>query len=77
MSIITKSLLEGIAGIHFIFQGKFKHCLAILKAHFHFYHLISRNLKKRNGIHYNEYYKVDSILYRYFIKNSKVFENKN
>ena len=75
--LFVRLILDGVAGIHFIFQGKFQHCFAILKAHFHFYHLISRNLKKRSYFQSNEYYKAGSIVYRYFVKNGKVFENEN
>ncbi len=75
--LFIRLLLDGIAGIHFIFQGKFKHCFAIVKAHFYFYHLISRNLKKRSDFQSNKYYKADSIVLQYYVKNGKVFENGN
>ncbi len=75
--LFIRLILDGLAGIQFIFQGKFKHCFAILKAHFHFYHLISINIKKRSDFQSHEYYKKDSIVYQYFVKNGKVFENEN
>jgi len=75
--LFLRLILDGIAGIHFIFQGKFKHCFAVIKAHFHFYHLINSNLKKRNSNQSTEYYNTDSIVYNYFVKNGKVFESKN
>lgn len=72
--LFVRLLLDGLAGIQFIFQGKFKHCLAILKAHFHFYHLISINLKKRNAFQNKKYFHTNSIVYSYFIKKTKVFK---
>ncbi len=72
--LFTRLVLDGIAGIQFIFQGKFKHFFAILKAHFYFYHLISRNLHKRDNQQSKSYYHIKSIVYNYFIKNRKVFE---
>jgi len=72
--IFIRLVLDGIAGIKFIFQGKFKHFLAILKAHFYFYHLISRNLKKRNKVQTENYFHSKSIVYTYFVKGGKVFE---
>ena len=72
--LFLRLVLDGLAGIQFIFQGKFKHFFAILKAHFHFYHLISRNLKKRNQIQKQNYYFQKSIVYSYFVKGGKVFE---
>ena len=72
--LFMRLVLDGIAGIKFIFQGKFKHCFAIIKAHFHFYHLISRNLKKRNASQKENYFQLKSIVYTYFVKGGKVFE---
>lgn len=72
--LFMRLVLDGIAGIKFIFQGKFKHCFAIIKAHFHFYHLISRNLKKRNASQKENYFQFKSIVYTYFVKGGKVFE---
>jgi GT2 family glycosyltransferase len=65
--------LDGVAGIQFIFKGKFIHCWAILKAHFHFYHLINKMLKKRETSQSSNYYKVKSIVFTYFIKSGTVF----
>jgi GT2 family glycosyltransferase len=72
--IFIRLVLDGIAGIQFIVKGKFKHCFAIVKAHYSFFGLISRNLKKRNTVHKQNYYHTKSIVYRYFVKNGKVFE---
>ncbi|WP_298116225.1 glycosyltransferase family 2 protein [Flavobacterium sp.] len=72
--LFMRLVLDGIAGIKFIFQGKFKHFFAILKSHFHFYHLISRNLKKRNASQKENYFQTKSIVYNYFVKGGKVFE---
>jgi len=72
--LLTRLLLDGLAGIQFIFQGKFKHCFAILKAHFHFYHLISINLKKRSGSQSKKYFHTNSIVYSYFIKKNMLFK---
>ncbi len=72
--LFLRLVLDGIAGIKFIFQGNFKHCFAIIKAHFHFYHLIFKNLKKRNAIQKENYFQTKSIVYSYFVKRGKVFE---
>ena len=72
--LFTRLLLDGLAGIQFIFQGKFKHCFAILKAHFYFYHLISNNLKKRNAFQNKNYFHTNSIVYSYFIKKISIFK---
>jgi len=72
--IFTRLCLDGLAGIQFILKGKFIHCWAIIKAHFSFYGLINRNLKKRSLTNSENYYHSTSIVYRYFIKNGTVFE---
>ena len=69
--IFTRLVLDGLAGIHFILQGKFIHCWAIIKAHFHFYHLINKTLKKRNGAKTESYFHSNSIVYDYFL-NKKI-----
>ena len=73
--IFTRLVLDGLAGIHFILQGKFIHCWAIIKAHFHFYHLINKTLKKRNGAKTESYFHSNSIVYDYFL-NKKIHFNE-
>lgn len=72
--VFLRLCLDGLAGIQFILKGKFKHCWAIVKAHFAFYSLINRTLKKRKGKKRPDYYHTKSIVYQYFVKNGKVFE---
>lgn len=71
--IFTRLCLDGVAGVQFIFDGKFKHCYAILKAHFSFYSLQFKFLNKRKSKHYGNYYKTNSIVWRYFIKKERIF----
>lgn len=65
--------LDGIAGIRFLLQGKFKHFLAVLKAHFSFYSLIFKFYKKRANFQKSNYFKLNSIVYNYFIKKKLHF----
>jgi len=71
--IFVRLILDGIAGIKFLFQGKISHVFAILKAHFHFYHLLGRNLKKRNQTQKTDYYYKKSIVWSYFVLRKKTF----
>ena len=73
--LFYRMILDGIAGIQFIFKGKFSHFMAILKAHFSFYHLFSNTYKKRESFQNNKYYTIKSIVYRYFVNGGKVFVN--
>jgi len=71
--VFFRMVLDGIAGIRFLFQGKFTHLFAVLKAHFHYYHLINRNLNKRSDFQLKSYFKINSIVYNYFIKKRHNF----
>lgn len=74
--LFIRLILDGIAGILFLIQRKPKHLWAVLKAHFYFYKLINKNLKKREASQEKKYYHSKSIVYQYFVKNGKVFDNK-
>jgi len=73
--LFIRLILDGVAGIQFLLQGKFKHLWAILEAHFAFYSLYSKNYEKRNDFQSDNYYKIKSIVYLYFIDKVKVFNN--
>jgi GT2 family glycosyltransferase len=73
--ILSRLFLDGLAGIQFIFKGKFKHFWVIIKAHFVFYSLVNQFCRKRTTTQKSNYYKTNSIVYRYFIKNGKVFDD--
>ncbi|WP_343698088.1 glycosyltransferase family 2 protein [Flavobacterium sp.] len=72
--IFFRMVLDGIAGIRFLTQGKFGHTFAILKAHFSFYSLSLKYLKKRKNSQIDQYYSVKSIVYLYYVKKIKVFK---
>lgn len=71
--LFLRLILDGAAGIQFILKGKFSHCFAIIKAHFSFYSLFSKNYKKRDSFQSTEYFKVKSIVFKYYFKSGKVF----
>ena len=71
--VFMRIVLDGIAGIQFLLQGKFKHFRAIVRAHFAFYSLIPQNYEKRENFQSTKYYKTKSIVYLYFIRKIKVF----
>jgi len=71
--IFTRLVLDGIAGIHFILQGKPAHCMAVVNAHFSFYGSFSKFYGKRGKRHSSRYYKVRGIIYRYYIRKQQTF----
>ncbi|MBQ0909028.1 glycosyltransferase family 2 protein [Flavobacterium sp. F-328] len=72
--LFTRMVLDGLAGIQFLTQGKVKHFWAILRAHFSFYQGFRKHYKKRDMVQMAQYFHIKSIVYQYFIKAGKVFE---
>ncbi len=68
--------LDGIAGIRFLTQGKFKHLWVVLQAHFYFYHRLFQFLGKRDKQQLEAYFKTKSIVFEYFVKGKKIFDHK-
>lgn len=67
-------LLDGLAGLAFLMQGKPKHTFAIIKAHMSFYRLLPKYLKKRKQWASRlKYAQIPSILYARFFKNRRYF----
>ena len=74
--IFTRLALDGLAGIHFLLQGKWKHTLAIIKAHFSFYSLIPKFLTKRKKYSSNlKYYQTNSIVWDYYVRKYRIFKD--
>jgi len=72
--LLGRMVLDGIAGLQFLTQGKPKHFWAVLKAHWSFYGLFMAYYKRRNKFQYQEYYNVKSIVYQYYVICGKVFD---
>ncbi len=68
-------LLDGIAGIRFVFQLKPKHCFAIIKAHFSFYSHFRKMYKKREKANFIlNYYTTKSIVWSHFVHQESKFD---
>jgi GT2 family glycosyltransferase len=72
--IFSRLILDGIAAIQFVTKLQFKHFLAVLKAHFHFYARLPKMLKKRSETQ-QKYFKQKSIVYSYFLKGKKKYSD--
>lgn len=72
---ISRLILDGFAGVMFITEGKFNHCMSILKAHFYVYVNFFKFLKKRKSKPYSNYYKTKCIAAKYFIFNGRIFDS--
>ena len=68
--------MDGIAGIKYLAELKPKHTIAIIKAHFSFYHHLPEMLNKRNGKEQEVYYyDTDSIIWSYFVLGKKKYKD--
>ena len=73
--IFFRLILDGLAGIKFIFELKPSHTAAILKAHGNFYLQFRKMLKKRNNLHKStKYYHKTSVVWAYYLRGNKTFE---
>jgi GT2 family glycosyltransferase len=76
-------LLDGLAGVQFLFQGKFKEIGVILKAHFSFYGSFGKWFKKRQAakklavVRNTEGHYSKSIVWEYFAARKKTFDKLN
>ena len=74
-AILIRMVLDGIAAIQFLLQGKPKHFIAVLKAHFSFYGFTPKFIRKRKENASNlKYFAIKSIVYQYFIRHNKFYD---
>jgi len=73
--IFSRLVLDGIAGIKFVLEGKPSHCWAVVRAHFAFYGSMAQMLKKRGQKQRTDYFKVQSIVYAYFARRKRYFSD--
>lgn len=72
--VLSRLILDGIAGVVFLLQGRPKHTLAIIRAHMSFYRLLPNYLKKRKKwANRLKYAHISSILYARFFNNRRYF----
>ncbi|NNE78187.1 MAG: glycosyltransferase family 2 protein, partial [Pricia sp.] len=72
--IAIRLLLDGVAALRFIFQLKFKHCAAILRAHLSFYRHFSKMYHKREKANFIlKYYVTKSIVWSHFVNQINNF----
>ncbi|QOD61606.1 glycosyltransferase family 2 protein [Polaribacter haliotis] len=73
--VFSRLILDGIAGLKFIFELRPIHTLAILKAHLSFYKNFFKFLGKRRKLQKKQDYNLHtSIVWQYFVLGRKKFE---
>ena len=72
--IFIRLILDAVAALRFIFQLRFKHCFAILKAHLSFYKHFRKIYSKREKANFIlKYYVAKSIVWSHFVHQERVF----
>jgi len=72
--IFARLLLDGVAALRFIFQFKFNHCFAILRAHLSFYRQFNKmNAKREKANFILKYYTTKSIVWSHFVHHVRKF----
>ena len=72
--IFTRMVLDGVAALQFVFQGKPRHFWAVFRAHLHFYAALPKLRRKRKSNPPSKsYFTVKSIVFQYFIKGKKYY----
>ena len=74
--LFFRLILDGIAGLRFLLQGKWLHFIAILKAHFSFYFLFFKMYKKRDANQMENYYEMKSVVISYYLRKNNVFKKQ-
>lgn len=72
--IFLRLILDGVAAMRFVFQFKFNHCFAILRAHLSFYRQFRTMYRKREKANFIlKYYVVKSIVWSHFVNQITKF----
>ncbi len=72
--IFQRLVLDGIAAIQFLFQGKGRHFMAVIRSHFSFYGLLPKFLQKRKKTAGKlQYFTIKSVVWNYFILKKRNF----
>ncbi len=73
--IFIRLVLDAVAALRFIFQLKFMHCIAIIKAHLSFYKHFTKMYRKREKANFIlNYYAKKSIVWSHFVHQENVFK---
>lgn len=76
-TLFSRLLLDGIAGVFYLFKGKFWHILAIIQAHWYFFRKSWQYRKKRRFVQSAAKKEVQlfskSIIFQRFLKGKKTF----
>lgn len=74
--ILFRLILDGVAAVRFVFQLKFQHCFAILRAHLSFYRQFRMMFRKREKTEFvSKYYATKSIVWSHYVNHIRKFSD--
>ncbi len=74
--ICARLVLDGVAALWFLLQGKGRHAWSVLRAHASYYRQFPRMIRKREKVRFVlKYYEATSIVWSYYVHQVKVFNN--
>lgn len=76
-TVFIRLILDGLAGFQLLLKRKPKHFWAVIRAHFSFYSMFRSTSHKRVKIVTKKYYRVNSIVFSYFVKKIKIYKRFN
>ena len=72
--IFQRLVLDGLAGLQFLLQGKGRHFIALVRSHFSFYGLLPKFLQKRKKTAGKlRYFIIKSVVWNYFVLKKRNF----
>ena len=73
-TLFIRLILDIIASYKFLFQGEFSNFISVYKAHIGYFYSLKSILRDRNNsINQPNYFKINSIVFNYFILGKKKF----
>lgn len=73
--VMARLILDGVAGIKFLMEGKSIHTWAVVRAHGSYYRKAYKMLKKRSDTPtLKKYFKIQSVVWNHFVLQKKLFE---
>ena len=73
--LFLRLILDGVAGVRFLFLGQWRNIGAIIKAHFHFYRQFPKYINSRTSSLKSHNPAIYAIIYQHFIKKIKKFSD--
>jgi len=74
--LVGRMILDGVAGLKFLTEGKFSHFTAVLKAHITFYGKIAKMSAKRKKLRkVTDYSSIFSVVYKHFVQGIKKYSD--